>query len=79
MACGQNGREVPTADHDASRANLDSANDPNYVGACLDPNAFDYDCAGGTGDGPLYVQGPIYVVGNDHFHLDGNGDGIACQ
>jgi hypothetical protein len=26
--------------------------DPNYEGACLDPNASDYDCAGGSGDGP---------------------------
>lgn len=52
--------------------------DPNYVGACLDPNASDYDCAGGEGDGPEYVEGPITVVGEDHFGLDSNGDGIAC-
>ncbi len=36
--------------------------DPNYSGACLDPNASDYDCAGGGGDGPKYVQGPIHVT-----------------
>ncbi|HEX6459116.1 MAG TPA: hypothetical protein VF032_09390 [Thermoleophilaceae bacterium] len=52
--------------------------DPNYAGRCLDPNAYDYDCAGGSGDGPKYVQGPVRVVGNDHYHLDANGDGIAC-
>src|SRR4051795_3985216 len=23
--------------------------DPNYAGACLDPNSYDYDCAGGSG------------------------------
>ena len=28
--------------------------DPNYSG-CLDPNASDYDCAGGSGDGPKYT------------------------
>jgi len=53
--------------------------DSNYSGACLDPNASDYDCAGGAGDGPKYVQGPIRVVGTDHYYLDGNGDGIACS
>lgn len=53
--------------------------DPNYAGACLNPNASDYDCAGGSGNGPLYVQGPITVVGNDHFGLDSDGDGIACE
>ena len=53
--------------------------DPNYSGACLDPNAPDYDCAGGGGDGPKYVQGPIRVVGTDHYGLDGNGDGVACE
>jgi hypothetical protein len=53
--------------------------DPNYQGACLDPNASDYDCAGGSGNGPRYVQGPIRVVGNDHFGLDRDGDGIACE
>ncbi|MDQ3933452.1 MAG: hypothetical protein M3340_02350 [Actinomycetota bacterium] len=32
--------------------------DPNYGGACLDPLAEDYDCAGGSGNGPEYVEGP---------------------
>jgi hypothetical protein len=53
--------------------------DPNYQGACLDPNAVDYDCAGGSGDGPKYVRGPIRVVGDDHYGLDRDGDGIACE
>lgn len=53
--------------------------DPNYKGACLDPNAVDYDCAGGEGNGPEYVQGPIEVVGEDHFKLDRDGDGTACE
>src|SRR5688572_16593713 len=26
--------------------------DPNYAGACLRPDVSDYDCAGGSGDGP---------------------------
>ncbi len=53
--------------------------DPNYKGACLDPNAYDYDCAGGEGDGPNYVSGPVYVVGDDPFDLDRDGDRVACE
>ena len=51
--------------------------DPNYSG-CLDPNAYDYDCLGGSGDGPRYT-GPVRVLGDDHFDLDRDGDGIACD
>jgi hypothetical protein len=53
--------------------------DPSYEGACLDPNASDYDCAGGSGDGPEYVNGPVSVVGDDHFDLDSDGDGSGCE
>src|SRR5882724_5684914 len=35
--------------------------DPNYSGACV-PIASDVDCAGGSGNGPAYVQGPVTVV-----------------
>lgn len=52
--------------------------DPNYEGACLDPNAYDYDCAGGSGDGPEYT-GPVTVVGEDHYGLDADGDGHGCE
>jgi hypothetical protein len=52
--------------------------DPNYSGACLDPYAADYDCAGGSGDGPEYT-GPVTVVGSDHYGLDSDGDGSACE
>jgi shikimate kinase len=52
--------------------------DPNYAGACV-PIASDVDCAGGSGDGPAYVQGPVYVVGADIYGLDRDGDGIACE
>ena len=52
---------------------------PSYVGACLDPSVSDYDCAGGSGNGPGYVKGPIRVVGPDEYRLDGDGDGIACE
>lgn len=52
--------------------------DPNYEGACLDPDSPDYDCEGGSGDGPDYT-GPVTVVGDDHFGLDRDGDGSACE
>jgi len=52
--------------------------DPNYRGACLDPSSYDYDCEGGSGDGPDYT-GPVTVVGEDHYGLDGDGDGYGCE
>jgi hypothetical protein len=52
--------------------------DPNYSGACLDPYAYDYDCKGGSGDGPEYT-GPVTVVGEDHYDLDREEDGYACE
>jgi hypothetical protein len=52
--------------------------DPNYTGACV-PIASDVDCAGGSGNGPAYVQGPVYVVGRDIYGLDSDGDGIGCE
>jgi hypothetical protein len=55
-----------------------SSCDSNYQGACLDPNASDYDCLGGSGNGPEYA-GPVRVVGIDHYDLDRDGDGYACE
>jgi hypothetical protein len=52
--------------------------DPNYEGACV-PIASDVDCAGGSGNGPAYVDGPVWVVGEDIYGLDRNGDGEACE
>jgi endonuclease YncB( thermonuclease family) len=45
---------------------------------CLPPGS-DVDCAGGSGNGPRYVTGPVYVSGNDPYGLDGDGDGVACE
>ena len=50
---------------------------PSYS-PCV-PVADDVDCAGGDGDGPTYVSGPIVVSGVDDYRLDGDGDGIACE
>ncbi|MEP9387723.1 excalibur calcium-binding domain-containing protein [Mesorhizobium sp. KR9-304] len=51
--------------------------DPNYD-PCV-PIASDVDCAGGKGNGPEYVSGPITVIGTDIYDLDRDGDGIACE
>jgi hypothetical protein len=69
---------TPTAASTSTATKTASNCDPNYVGACLDPNAPDYDCLGGSGDVPKYT-GPVQVVGNDHYGLDRDGDGDACE
>jgi hypothetical protein len=51
---------------------------PSYKGACLDPSVSDYDCEGGSGNGPAYT-GTVRVVGYDEYDLDGDGDGIGCE
>ena len=52
--------------------------DPNYEGACV-PIASDVDCLGGSGNGPAFVDGPVYVVGRDIYGLDGDDDGVGCE
>nr|WP_243703784.1 hypothetical protein [Mycobacterium marinum] len=52
--------------------------DPNYSGACV-PIASDVACAGGSGNGPAYVSGPVTVIGKDIYELDRDGNGVACE
>jgi hypothetical protein len=72
----------PQPKDDAPDTSTDDGNasdcDPSYEGACLNPAAADYDCEGGSGDGPEYT-GTVTVVGDDHFGLDRDGDGVACE
>ncbi len=49
----------------------------NYSG-CLLPDASDYDCEGGSGDGPYYT-GPVTILGYDEYGLDADGDGYGCE
>jgi hypothetical protein len=51
---------------------------PSYKLKCLDPNASDYDCIGGSGNGPKYT-GLVRVVGPDVFRLDADHDGWGCE
>jgi hypothetical protein len=52
---------------------------PSYEGDCLKVGIGDYDCAGGSGNGPNYVAGTVRVVGPDEFDLDRDGDGWGCE
>jgi hypothetical protein len=45
---------------------------------CIPPGD-DVDCASGSGNGPRYVDGPVYVSGSDPYGLDGDGDGVGCD
>lgn len=52
--------------------------DPNYSGPCV-PIASDVDCAGGGGNGPAFVSGPVIVIGTDIYELDRDGNGTGCE
>jgi endonuclease YncB( thermonuclease family) len=53
---------------------------PNCQGydPCIAPGS-DVDCAGGSGNGPRYVDGPVVVGGSDPYGLDSDGDGLGCE
>jgi hypothetical protein len=76
------GTKAPTAASTPKPAPTTAASsakcDPNYSGACV-PIASDVDCAGGSGNGPAYVRGPVQVVGTDVYGLDSDNDGIGCE
>jgi hypothetical protein len=52
--------------------------DPNYSGGCV-PVDSDVDCAGGSGNGPSYVDGVVKVIGTDIYDLDRDNDGFGCD
>jgi hypothetical protein len=47
---------------------------PSYSNSYMDR-----DCAGGRGDGPIYVHGPIWVGSYDPYGLDADNDGWGCE
>lgn len=64
-----------------SPADSQSNCDPNYANPPCVPIALDGDCAGGKGNGPAYVKGPVRVkvIGIDPYGLDRDKDGIGCE
>jgi hypothetical protein len=50
---------------------------PSYD-PCLKPDSSDYDCTGGSGDGPDYT-GFVTVSGPDDYGLDSDSDGTGCE
>jgi resuscitation-promoting factor RpfB len=66
-----NVQRSPGSDADASR------NCTRGYSPCLPP-ASDYDCRGGSGNGPGYT-GPVRVTGSDPYDLDRDRDGRACE
>lgn len=67
------------SNQELDRDDLDSGKcHPSYSGKCLKKNTGDYDCAGGSGNGPNYTRS-VRVVGPDVFGLDRDGDGIGCE
>jgi hypothetical protein len=69
--------EAEAEEAEEAEAEAASECDPNYSG-CLDPYSPDYDCAGGSGDGPDYT-GTVSVFGEDHYGLDSDSDGVGCE
>jgi hypothetical protein len=71
---------VPVNAHDAlaheKKKNGKRHCTPGYR-PCLHP-ASDYDCLGGSGDGPKYT-GRVRVTGSDPYGLDSDNDGVGCE
>jgi DNA-directed RNA polymerase beta' subunit len=59
------------------RKALEAKCNSNYSG-CLKPNSGDYDCVGGTGNGPNYT-GTVQVLGYDEYGLDRDRNGWGCE
>jgi hypothetical protein len=77
-ACGADGEGSATAAVQEAPADGSSGGGctPGYT-PCLPP-ASDYDCSGGTGDGPDYT-GQVHVSGSDPYGLDADADGTGCE
>lgn len=56
---------------------------PSYPDVCIPIGSADYDCAGGSGNGPNYIRGPLRVRHDvpdpDPHGLDRDKDGTACE
>jgi hypothetical protein len=73
MAAQKSAAAIAAAPPPTTASNCAPGYDP-----CIPPGP-DVDCAGGSGNGPRYVQGPLTVTGSDPYGLDHNHDGIGCE
>lgn len=71
-------RPAPTTTPVSSGSSGDQAACTPGYSPCIPPGS-DVDCAGGSGNGPRYVQGPVQVTGSDPYRLDADGDGVGCD
>ena len=68
---------VPTPTRPPATAAPAQSCTPGYD-PCIPPGD-DVDCAGGGGNGPRYVTGPVKVTGSDPYGLDRDHDGVGCE
>lgn len=69
-------RPLSTAQAQAIADRINAQCHPSYWG-CL-PYVSDVDCAGGSGNGPVYT-GAVLVIGPDDYGLDADHDGLGCE
>jgi len=69
-------KKAPPPPPVAASSDTSSGCTPGYS-PCLPP-ASDYDCSGGSGNGPEYT-GYVTVTGSDPYGLDADGDGAGCE
>lgn len=81
---GYNGEVAPPSDDESSKPSGGDGSSNGSGGACTPgyspclPPASDYDCEGGSGDGPKFT-GQVQVTGSDPYGLDTDGDGVGCE
>ncbi len=69
---------IPVKVQEPIQTQPEKSNCHSSYSGCLNPSASDYDCAGGSGNGPYYT-GPVRVLGPDVYDLDRDSDGMACE
>ncbi len=54
---------------------------PGYSPCLVYHGGADYDCAGGSGNGPYYTAPGVtyHVTGSDPYGLDANHNGLGCE
>jgi micrococcal nuclease len=83
-ACAQatasgSGRGAPSTTVSAPRPTAGGCHG-SYKGTCIPSDVSDADCAGGSGNGPHYVDEKNFrVVGPDEYGLDADHDGVGCE